>query len=192
MMGFSTLWSGRALTVLLALGGFVSAISLEVSAQGGNSSSPLLYGFMFEDINYSGDGGIHCQMLRNNGFKDPSATLDRWAAVGTSVTIAIDTENPLTEAIPRSLRLDIADATAGDVGVSNSGYWGISVDGSKHYAAFWFKGTYTGPVTVKMIGSSTGTVYGTSTTQVGSIILASVTPSSCPSSTRTSLNISCT
>lgn len=39
---------------LAALAAKVEAITLTVSPTGGNASSPLLYGIMFEDINNSG------------------------------------------------------------------------------------------------------------------------------------------
>jgi len=34
------------------------AIDVKVASTGGTKVSPLMYGIMFEDINYSGDGGM--------------------------------------------------------------------------------------------------------------------------------------
>ena len=60
----------------------VQAVTLTVSTTGGNASSPNLYGIMFEDINNSGDGGIHGQLLQNNGFQGVNPGLKAWSAVG--------------------------------------------------------------------------------------------------------------
>lgn len=48
MVAFSTLSGLGALPLLLSLAQQASGVSLEVSKDGGNSSSSLLYGFMFE------------------------------------------------------------------------------------------------------------------------------------------------
>ena len=48
MVAFSALSGLGAFPFLLSLAQHASAVSLQVSKDGGNSSSPLLYGFMFE------------------------------------------------------------------------------------------------------------------------------------------------
>ena len=48
MVAFSTLSGLGALSMLFSLIQHVQGVSLQVSTEGGNSSSPLLYGFMFE------------------------------------------------------------------------------------------------------------------------------------------------
>lgn len=52
MVAFSTLSGLSALSLLFSLVQKVHGVSLEVSTEGGNSSSPLLYGFMFEVGSY--------------------------------------------------------------------------------------------------------------------------------------------
>ncbi|KAJ5651778.1 Arabinosidase A [Penicillium longicatenatum] len=143
------------------------AISLEVSTSGGNASSPLMYGFMFEDINHSGDGGLYGQMLQNNGLQGADPNLTAWGTVGDA-TIAIDYDNPLSSAIPRSLRLDVPSDATGTVGVTNAGYWGIPVDGSEHQTYFWVKGDLSGDITARLVGNGTGTVYGSTAIPVTS------------------------
>ncbi|KAJ5909428.1 Arabinosidase A [Penicillium tannophilum] len=158
--GFSALKPGLgALALCSGLFQTVQGISLEVSTSGGNASSPLMYGFMFEDINHSGDGGLYGQMLQNNGLQGNDANLTAWGTVG-DVTIAIDYENPLSSAIPQSLRLDVPSDATGTVGVTNAGYWGIPVDGSEHQTSFWVKGDLSGDITASLVGNGTGTVYG--------------------------------
>ncbi|KAI9929767.1 hypothetical protein ASPWEDRAFT_155983 [Aspergillus wentii DTO 134E9] len=158
MVAFSTLSGLNALLMLFSLIGSANAVSLKVSTDGGNSSSPLLYGFMIEDINHCGDGGIYSQLLQNNGLQDPSANTTSWASVGDA-TIAVDTNNPLTSAIPRTLRLDVPKGSSGQVGFSNEGYWGIPVDGSTYQSEFWIKGDFNNNVTIRLVGSNGGTEY---------------------------------
>jgi hypothetical protein len=48
MVAFSILSGLSALPLLLSFVQHAHGVSLEVSTEGGNSSSPILYGFMFE------------------------------------------------------------------------------------------------------------------------------------------------
>ncbi|KAK2764246.1 hypothetical protein FQN54_008938 [Arachnomyces sp. PD_36] len=167
MVAYPTSYTAGVLWALLALGRPASSLSLNISADGGFQSSPILYGFMFEDINHSGDGGIYSQMLRNNGFQDPNAGLEPWVGTQNS-TIAIDQENPLTSAIPRTLRLDVPSGATGPIGFTNAGYWGIPVDGKPCKVVFWIKGEYFGDVTARLVGSGSGEEYGVATVDVES------------------------
>lgn len=47
------------LSSLLSLATKVAAVTISVSKDGGKDASPLQYGLMFEDINFSGDGGMY-------------------------------------------------------------------------------------------------------------------------------------
>jgi alpha-N-arabinofuranosidase len=145
----------------------IETATLTVSTTGGNTSSPLLYGLMFEDINNSGDGGIHGQLLKNNGFQGTSPTLASYASVG-STTLSIDTTVPLTSAIPQSLKVTVPSGTTGSVGFSNSGYSGVPVNEDTYQSYFWIKGTYSGTITISLLGSSSGIVYGSSNITVTS------------------------
>ncbi|KAN0068573.1 Glycoside hydrolase superfamily [Elaphomyces granulatus] len=138
----------------------VVALELTVSTTGGNHSNPYLYGFMFEDINHSGDGGIHSQLLQNNGFQGSNPNLTAYAAVG-NVDLTLDTVNPLSTALPLSLRVAVPAGASGAVGFSNSGYWGIPVNADSYVSAFYIKGDYVGEVTVRLVGASSGTAYAT-------------------------------
>jgi alpha-N-arabinofuranosidase len=48
-----------------------SAVSLDILTKTGtrNATAPYLYGWMFEDINHSGDGGLYGELLRNRAFE---------------------------------------------------------------------------------------------------------------------------
>lgn len=78
-------------------------------------------------------------------------------------TISVDTTNPLTAAIPNSLKLDIKPDATGAVGFTNEGYWGIPVDGTEFQNSFWMKGDFSGEITVRLVGNETGMEYGSTT-----------------------------
>ncbi|KAK3937686.1 glycoside hydrolase superfamily [Diplogelasinospora grovesii] len=153
--------------LICSLFGAANAVTLTVSTTGGNASSPLLYGIMFEDINNSGDGGIHGQLLRNNGFQGNSPDLTAYSSVGSGVTLSVDTANPLSTAITRSLKVTVASGTTGQVGFANAGYLGVPVNADTYANYFWVKGTYSGAVTLSLYGPS-GTVYATKTITINS------------------------
>ncbi|KAJ5580827.1 Glycoside hydrolase superfamily [Penicillium hetheringtonii] len=133
-------------------------VTLEVATDGGNKSSPLLYGIMFEEMDNSGDGGIHGQLLQNNGFQGSSLGMTSYAPVG-DVKITRDTSEPVSEAIKSSLRVDVPDKTTEYVGFANTGYKGIPVTNSTYRSSFWMKGDYSGIVHLQLVGSRNGIIY---------------------------------
>src|SRR5580698_10011455 len=94
--------------------------------------SPTLYGLMTEEINYSYDGGLYGELVRNRTFHDHDwSGTARWDLAHTGdaeVTMAIDDTDGPSEALSRSLLLDIKQADpANQAGVRNEGYWGMAV-----------------------------------------------------------------
>ena len=88
--------------------------------------SPTLYGIFFEEINCSGDGGLYAEMVRNRSFEDSDQPL-HWTTVasgGAQCELKVDTERPMSEKNPRSLKVTVS-GTGGRAGVANDGYWGI-------------------------------------------------------------------
>ncbi|KAF0323541.1 alpha-n-arabinofuranosidase a [Colletotrichum asianum] len=84
--------SSKALAGLLmsSLAVHCGAISLTVSQDRGNETSSTMWGIMFEDINYSGDGGIHGQLIRNNGFQGDDPGLAAYSAIsGTTLEVVL-------------------------------------------------------------------------------------------------------
>jgi alpha-N-arabinofuranosidase len=77
------------------------------------------------------------------------------------VDLTLDTVNPLSTALPLSLRVAVPAGASGAVGFSNSGYWGIPVNADSYVSAFYIKGDYVGEVTVRLVGASSGTAYAT-------------------------------
>lgn len=106
-------------------------------------------------------------MLRNNGLQGSSPNLTAWDGVGGGI-IAVDSDNPLTSAIPHSLRLDVPEGVTGQVGFTNDGYWGIPVDGSTFENYFWIKGDFSNNITVRLVGKNGGDEYASASFPVSS------------------------
>ncbi len=109
--------------------------------------SPILHGLMTEEINYSYDGGLYAELVRNRAFLDslPTNQPPHWTVIkqtGADGAIRVVTTHPLTHALPNSLEVEIKAATAEQrFGVVNDGYWGIPVKPNTTYrAAFYVKG----------------------------------------------------
>lgn len=150
--------------------------------------SPMLYGLMTEEINYSYDGGLYAELIRNRIFKevpqirrggrrgqaaepqpdDPRQDgLAFWEIVqtdGAAATMEQDTTQPMNEALTNSLKLTVSSLGNGHAGVSNEGFWGIPVRPNTPYTAtIWAKGAdgFTGPLTLAIVSNDGQTVYGT-------------------------------
>ncbi|GME62715.1 hypothetical protein MAP00_004958 [Neofusicoccum parvum] len=105
-----------------------------------------------------GDGGVYAQILRNNGLQGSSPDLTAYAAVGGS-TLSVDTTNPFTDELPRSIEVTASAESVGLVGLENEGYWGIPVPAQTFNTSFYLKGAYTGDVVLRLTGASSGTVF---------------------------------
>jgi alpha-L-arabinofuranosidase len=143
-----------------------TAVTIDLSKPG-IPVSPTLYGQMTEEINYSYDGGLYAELVRNRVFKDDDKTPAYWSVVqdaGGSAAIALDQRFPVpATALTTSLRLDAARAGQGHrVGIANAGYWGIPVKPNTRYrASFYAKTAGAGgvPLTVSIEGTDGKTVY---------------------------------
>ena len=144
---------------------------------------PTFYGLMTEEINYSYEGGLYGELVRNRAFKadaiqepikpenyDPAKNYPVkiavnnapkfWSAVG-SAKISLDTNTVLNDALNVSLKLDVSGAAKNSpAGVANGGYWGIPVRPTTIYhASFYAKGkNFSGPLTVALTSANDGTV----------------------------------
>src|SRR5437763_124366 len=59
--------------------------------------SPKLYGLMTEEINFSYEGGLYAELLRNRSFKASNQNPLFWTNVG-DVVLMLDTNQPLNAA----------------------------------------------------------------------------------------------
>lgn len=126
--------------------------------QPGVKISPMFYGLMTEEINYSYDGGLYAELIRNRIFKDDPRRPAHWSVVKAgdgAGAIELDTADPVnTAALTTSLRVDIATAGQNSrVGVANDGYWGIPVKPDTTYRASFYakaKAGFASPLTVTL------------------------------------------
>ena len=130
--------------------------------QPGHAVSPKLYGLMTEEINYSYDGGLYAELIRNRNFKDNFRAPDHWSLVqegDAKGEIILDRQNPVNEALPVCLRLDAQNAGS-RIGVANDGYWGIPVrPGTAYTASFYAKASHASTLTLSIESSDGKTVY---------------------------------
>ena len=144
---------------------------------------PTFYGLMTEEINYSYEGGLYGELIRNRTFKadaiqqslrpdvyDPAkyypatyhanAAPRYWSSVG-GAALLLDANAPFNDALNVSLKIDAAAATkASPAGVANGGFWGIPVQPKTTYTVSFFAKAapgFTGPLTAS-IESTNGTV----------------------------------
>jgi len=121
--------------------------------QPGHASSPVLYGLMTEEINYSYDGGIYAELIRNRSFKDNAKSPDHWSLVkpvADSSTIVLDGKHPVNEALTECIKFNLATDDK-NTGLANDGFWGIPVYPSTKYQGSFYamaNDNNAGPITV--------------------------------------------
>jgi alpha-N-arabinofuranosidase len=134
--------------------------------------SPRLYGLMTEEINYSYDGGLYAELIRNRIFKDDPRTPVNWSvwkSADGKGSISLDTKNSINTALTVCLKLDV-EKNSGQVGVMNEGYWGIPVNPKTSYkASFYAKATdeAAGPLTVSITSADGVVTYAAVPVQLG-------------------------
>ena len=103
--------------------------------------SPTLYGLMTEEINFSYDGGLYAEMVRNRSFDEQWPEFEYWTLVtqgNAHAAIAAGQTGPRA-ALPKSLKLTIEAASSGnEAGLANPGYWGMAVQPSTTYRGSFF------------------------------------------------------
>lgn len=126
--------------------------------------SPRLYGLMTEEINYSYDGGIYGELVRNRAFRDHGDKTDHWFLVkaeGDSSSMKLDTKHPVNMALPVSLHLKTASASS-PAGIANDGFWGIPVKPSTTYKGSFYaltENTSEAGITASIESTDGKTVY---------------------------------
>jgi alpha-N-arabinofuranosidase len=119
---------------------------------------------MTEEINYSYEGGLYGELIRNRSFKAHSTNAVYWELVQegkASGAMSLDPSNPLNDALNTSLKVEINHAKRKErVGIANAGYWGIPVrPQTKYLASFYAKANgFKGPLTVAIVNTNQGTV----------------------------------
>jgi alpha-N-arabinofuranosidase len=141
----------------------VATVSIQVDKPL-HAVSPTLYGLMTEEINYSYDGGLYAEMVRNRTFEDHDwSGIAHWNIVhlgNSAASMKIDPKDGPSEAQQHSLLVEIKQAdSANPAGVRNEGYWGMAVRPHTDYKGSLYAKTDTadlGPLGVSLVDDRTG------------------------------------
>lgn len=117
--------------------------------------SPLHYGLMTEEINYSYDGGLYAELIRNRAFLNDSRSPAHWLSVG-GASLALSTERPFNDALPKSLQVECTTVGAG---AANDGYWGFPITPKTRYSATVIARGNVGGLTLRLQSRDGKTVY---------------------------------
>ncbi len=124
--------------------------------------SPMLYGLMTEEINFSYDGGLYGELVKDRVVGRGFGGLSHWtmaAGWNSAVNISMDDKTGPSAALTRSLKVSVTAATErAPAGVQNDGFWGIPVRPRTTYTgSFYAKTDNAGvPVTVSLQNDQTG------------------------------------
>ena len=133
--------------------------------------SPTLYGLMTEEINYSYDGGLYAEMVRNRTFQDHGfGGVAHWFIEhkGSSIaSMAIDPAEGPSAALEHSLAIKVKQADANNpAGVRNEGYWGMALRSDTTYkGSFYAKAAAAdiGPLHLDLVNDNTGMAVASAT-----------------------------
>ncbi|MGO9317493.1 MAG: alpha-L-arabinofuranosidase C-terminal domain-containing protein [Terracidiphilus sp.] len=126
--------------------------------------SPMLYGLMTEEINFSYDGGLYPELVRDRAIGHGWGALFHWSMVArgdSAVAISLDETTGPSAALPRSIKVSVTAASdAAPAGVQNDGFWGIPVRPQTTYTgSFYAKTDSVGvPVIVSLVNDATGAI----------------------------------
>ena len=185
-------WASRLMGIFFALAAATMGLAqtalpvLQIQADKVTAKMPpTFYGLMTEEINYSYEGGLYGELIRNRSFKadalpeivKPGAYVPNqyypatfpatnapkfWNAVG-NVLLALDTNTPLNAALNVSLRMEAHSASkSSPAGVANGGYWGIPLRPKTAYQVSFFAKAaagFNGPLTVTLESADGKTVF---------------------------------
>jgi alpha-L-arabinofuranosidase len=102
--------------------------------------------------------GYNVAAFGNFDYFNPDGTMKDfpfWSLIKEGAaqgSMNLDTNNPLSPAGPRSLRLEIDDPGSGRLGIANEGFFGVGVAAGKKYSlSFWARGEgFSGPLTASV------------------------------------------
>ena len=157
-----------AFTLPLSLFAQAPTLSIQVDRPTAKVS-PMLYGLMTEEINFSYDGGLYAELVRDRAVGHGWGALQHWTLVergSSAAKVAVDETTGPSAALPRSLKVSVTSATAAaPAGIQNDGYWGIAVRPRTTYSgSFYAKTDSNGiPVTVSLVNDETGAVAASAT-----------------------------
>ena len=124
--------------------------------------SPMLYGLMTEEINFSYDGGLYAELIRDRAIGPGRRPLFHWTHVAQGdsiVNVSLDDHNGPSAALPRSLKIAVTAASEkSPAGMQNGGFWGIAVRPNATYTgSFYARADSDGvAVTASLVNDQTG------------------------------------
>ena len=131
--------------------------------------SPTLYGLMTEEINFSYDGGLYAELVRDRTIGADWQALAHWTLVtkgSSQAKVSADDSTGPSLALPRSLKLTVTQAAGtAPAGVQNDGFWGIAVRPQTIYTgSFYAKTDIAGvAVTASLVNDETGATAASAT-----------------------------
>ncbi len=145
------------------------AASLDINLQKPiHKVSPMLYGLMTEEINYSYDGGLYAELVQNRAFHDQTYTNEKrdpahWTLVqkgDARASMAVQKGTGPSAALADSLKLSVEKADAASpAGVENEGYWGIPLRANTTYRGSLYAKAdngSVGPLTISLVNDNLG------------------------------------
>src|SRR5215510_11479212 len=127
--------------------------------------SPTLYGLMTEEINYSYDGGLYAELVRNRTFRSDWSGVLNWYLIekgAASAKLSVDDKTGPSAALRTSAKLEVTKADANSrAGLLNEGYWGIAVRPNTRYTgSFYAKSDSANalPVRIALVANQSGQV----------------------------------
>ena len=158
------------LLVLTAVGAAQTPAALDIDlAKPLHAVSPTLYGMMTEEINYSYDGGLYAEMVRNRDFQEHEwSGIQHWRLVQlgrSSASMAIDSTTGPSSALGYSLKLDIQQADRdSQAGILNEGWWGMALRPDTRYTGSFYAKAGSGdlgPISIALVNDNTGDLAAT-------------------------------
>jgi alpha-N-arabinofuranosidase len=135
--------------------------------------SPTLYGLMTEEINYSYDGGLYAELIRNRTFRSDWTGILNWFLVekgAASAKVSVDLKTGPSAALPTSAKLEVTKAdTNSPAGLLNEGYWGIAVRPNTRYTGSFFAKSDSEsplPVRIALVSDQSGKVLASASASV--------------------------
>src|SRR5438046_8160447 len=107
-----------------------AALNIEVN-QTKSAVSPTLYGLMTEEINYSYDGGLYAELIRNRTFRSDWTGVLNWFLVekgSAAAKMSVDAKDGPSPSLTNSAKLEVTKADASSpAGLLSQGRGAIAV-----------------------------------------------------------------
>ncbi|HEX9201093.1 MAG TPA: alpha-L-arabinofuranosidase C-terminal domain-containing protein [Acidobacteriaceae bacterium] len=134
-------------------------------------ASPILYGLMTEEINYSYDGGLYGELVQDRTFLSSRNDTENWVPVPQGTARGSVTQDRTTgpsAALPASEKVTVEQADAANMfGLRNRGWWGVPVRPNT---------TYTGSVYAKADVAAAGMKVSLVANDTGKVLASASLP----------------